>query len=141
VIRVFKGFFEELLNGKLIGLRCLDCNTIVCPPKSTCDNCKGRNFERVELSGRGKIMSYTVTYVAPLGYTEEVPYVVALVELEEGPWILGRLDVDPDVADSEDLIGKRVEVYGIELPSEMFYPIKEKRIVPMFKIVTEDSRC
>ncbi len=132
---MFVDFFNELLNGKLIGLRCVDCGTIMCPPKSTCDNCKGRNLEKIELSGYGRITSYTVTYVAPMGYENEVPYVVALVELDEGPWIVGRLDVDAEKAEKENLIGKRVKVYGKEFPSELFYPNKEKRIVPMFQIV------
>jgi len=132
---MFKEFFNELLNGKFIGLKCLDCGTVICPPKSTCDNCKGRNLEKVQLSGKGKVVSYTVTYVAPMGYENEVPYVVAMVELDEGCWILGRLDVDAEVAEKENLIGKRVEVYGKEFPSEMFYPDKERRVVPMFRIV------
>jgi uncharacterized OB-fold protein len=92
-------------------------------------------LEKVQLSGKGKVVSYTVTYVAPMGYENEVPYVVAMVELDEGCWILGRLDVDAEVAEKENLIGKRVEVYGKEFPSEMFYPDKEKRVVPMFRIV------
>jgi len=132
---VYVEFFNELLNGKLVGLRCLDCGTVICPPKCTCDNCKGRNLEKIELSGYGKITSYTVTYVAPMGYENEAPYVVALVELDEGPWIVGRLDVDAERAESENLIGKRVKVYGKEFPSELFYPNKERRIVPMFEMV------
>ncbi len=131
---MFVDFFNELLNGRLIGLKCLDCGTVTCPPKSTCDNCRGRNLERVELSGYGKVVSYTVTYVAPMGYEKEVPYVVALVELDEGPWIVGRLDVDVEKAERENLIGRRVRVYGKEFQGEMFYPM-EKRVVPMFEMV------
>ncbi len=131
---MFVEFFNELLNEKLIGLKCLDCGYVTCPPKSTCDNCKGRNLERVELSGYGKVVSYTVTYVAPMGYEKEVPYVVALVELDEGPWVIGRLDVDAEKAESENLIGRRVRVYGKEFQGEMFYPM-EKRVVPMFELI------
>ncbi len=131
---MFVEFFNELLNGKLIGLKCSNCRTIICPPKSTCDNCKGRKFEKVKLSGYGKIVSYTVTYVAPMGYENEVPYVVALVELDEGPWIIGRLDVSAEKAENENLIGKRVKVYGKEFQGEIFYPM-EKRVVPMFELM------
>ena len=132
---MFKEFFSALMEGKLIGVKCKDCDEITCPPKSTCNNCGSRNLEKIELSGKGKIVSYTVTYVAPLGYDKEVPYVVAVVELEEGAWIVGRLDVDAKMADKEDLIGKRVEVYGKEFPMEQFYPDKQRRVVPMFRIV------
>ncbi len=132
---MFTEFFNELMEGRLVGLRCRDCGGITCPPKSTCDWCKGRNLEKVELSGYGKVVSYTTIYVAPMGYENEVPYVVALVELDEGPWIIGRLNVDAEVAERENLVGKRVKVYGKEFPSEIFYPNKEKRVVPIFEIV------
>ena len=132
---MFKEFFSALMEGKLIGVKCKDCDEVTCPPKSTCNNCGSRNLEKIELSGKGKIVSYTVTYVAPLGYDNEVPYVVAVVELDEGAWIVGRLDVDAEKADKEDLIGKRVEVCGKEFPTEQFYPDKQRRIVPMFRIV------
>jgi len=132
---LFKEFFKELIEGRLIGLKCEECGYVTCPPKSTCDKCRGKKLKRVQLSGKGRIVSYTTTYVAPMGYEKETPYVVAMVELDEGCWILGRLDVDPERAEKDDLIGKRVEVYGKEFPSEIFYPDREKRIVPMFRII------
>ncbi len=132
----FTEFFNALLEGKLIGQRCKDCGAYTCPPKATCDNCKSRNLEKVELSGKGTIRSFTTIYVAPSGYEKEAPYVVALVELDEGPWILGRIDIDPKEADELDqaLIGKRVSVFAKEFPVEPFYPDKSKRVVPMFKL-------
>lgn len=131
---MFAEFFSNLKEGKLIGLKCRDCGTITCPPKNSCNKCSSRRLERVLLSGKGVIKSYTVTYIAPMGYEKEVPYVVALVELDEGPWIAGRLDVEPRVAESEDLIGRRVSIFAREMPSEMFYPDKIRRIVPYFKV-------
>ncbi len=131
---MFMEFFSELLEGKLVGVKCNDCGNVLCPPKSACD-CGSRNLERIELSGKGRVVSYTVTYVAPIGYDKEVPYVVAMVELDEGPWIVGRLEVDVERAEREDLIGKRVEVYGKEFPTEQFYPDKQRRVVPMFRII------
>ncbi len=132
----FAEFFDALLEGKLIGVRCKDCGAYSCPPKATCDNCGSRNLERVELSGRGTIATFTTTYVAPAGYDKEAPYVVAMVELKEGPWIVGRLDIDAKLADEmgQELIGKPVSVYGKEMPAEPFYPDKSRRIVPYFKL-------
>ncbi len=132
----FKDFFDALLEGKLIGQKCKDCGSYTCPPKATCDNCGSRNLETVELSGRGKITTFTTTYVAPVGYDKEAPYVVAMVELDEGPWITGRIDIDPSEAEEygQALIGKRVKVYGKEFPLEPYYPDKQRRVVPMFKL-------
>jgi len=132
----FTEFFNALLEGKLIGQKCKDCGAYTCPPKATCDNCGSRNLEKVELSGKGTIKTFTTTYVAPSGYEKEAPYVVAMVELDEGPWIIGRIDIDPKEADELDqaLIGKRVSVFAKEFPVEPFYPDKSKRVVPMFKL-------
>ncbi len=132
----FVDFFNALLEGKLIGQKCLDCNSYTCPPKATCDNCGSRNLETVELSGKGVIRTFTTTYVAPAGYEKESPYTVALVELDEGPWIVGRIDLDTQEIEKldQELIGKRVKVYGKEFPTEPFYPNKEKRVVPFFKL-------
>jgi len=131
---LFGEFFSALMEGRLIGVKCEDCGEVHCPPKSVC-GCGSRNLKEVELSGKGRIVSYTVTYVAPLGYDSEIPYVVALVELDEGAWIVGRLNVEAEKAEKEDLIGKRVEIYAKEFPTEQFYPDKKRRVVPMFKLV------
>ena len=132
---MFRQFFDELLNGKLIGLKCKKCGYITCPPKSTCDNCGSRELEKIQLSGKGKIISYTTTYIAPIGYEREVPYVVAIVELDEGPWIIGRVDINAEDAEIEDLIGKRVEIFAKEFPPDQFYVDKQRRVVMMFRIV------
>ncbi|MET1125030.1 MAG: Zn-ribbon domain-containing OB-fold protein [Archaeoglobaceae archaeon] len=132
----FRDFFDKLLEDKLIGQRCRDCGKYTCPPKATCDACGSRNLEIVELSGKGRITTFTTTYVAPAGYEKEAPYVVAMVELDEGPWLIGRLDISAEEAEElgQSLIGKRVTVYGREMPSEPFYPDKQRRVVPFFRL-------
>jgi hypothetical protein len=131
----FKGFYDFLLEGKLLGLKCLDCGAYTCPPKAVCDNCGSRNLERAELSGRGRIATFTTTYIAPAGYDKEVPYTVAMVELEEGPWIVGRLEIENADEIGQDLIGEEVEIGGKEYPTEMFYPDKKRRVVPVFRLL------
>ncbi|MCS7118458.1 MAG: Zn-ribbon domain-containing OB-fold protein [Archaeoglobaceae archaeon] len=131
---MFLEFFKSLQEGKLIGMKCKDCGSYTCPPKQSCNKCSSRNLEKVTMSGRGIVKTYTVTYVAPMGYEKEVPYIVALVELEEGPWIIGRLDVEAKIAEDNDLTEKRVSVFAKEMPGEIFYPLKDKRIVPYFRL-------
>ena len=135
----FVDFFNALLDGKLIGQKCGDCGSYTCPPKATCDNCGSRNLEEVEMSGKGRIMTFTTTYVGPAGYSEEAPYTVAMVELDEGPWIVGRIDLPVEEIErlGQALVGAKVSVYGREYPTEPFYPNKEKRVVPMFRLESE----
>ncbi|MFZ5633861.1 MAG: Zn-ribbon domain-containing OB-fold protein [Bacillota bacterium] len=124
-------YFEALKEGKLMGLKCRECGGHTAPPKVSCDNCCGTDMEAVELSGKGEIKTFTVIRVAPEGL--QAPYIVAMAELEEGPWIMGNLvGVDPDRAGTE-LIGKKVVVGHAVLP-QMNYTAGEG-ITPTFRIV------
>jgi hypothetical protein len=61
-----------------------------------CPECDAPAKTPFSLSGRGEVYSYGTTYHAPAAFEEYVPYVVALVKLEEGPLITAQLtDVNP----------------------------------------------
>jgi len=106
----FKDYNEALKGNKLLGLKCQECGTVTVPPKMVCRQCAGPNMEVVELKGKGKIQTFTTCNVAPEGREDEVPYIILLVELDEGPWIMGNLTgIDPATATVE-LIGKRVKM-------------------------------
>ena len=106
----FKGYNEALKENKLLGLKCQECGTITVPPKMVCRKCASPDMEIIELTGKGKIQTFTTCNVAPEGREDEVPYIIVLVELDEGPWIMGNLTgIDPATATVE-LIGKRVRM-------------------------------
>jgi len=106
----FKGYNEALKENKLLGLKCRECGTITVPPKMVCRKCASPDMEIIELTGKGKIQTFTTCNVAPEGREDEVPYIIVLVELNEGPWIMGNLTgIDPTTATVE-LIGKRVRM-------------------------------
>ena len=105
---IFKDYHEALQQNRLLGLKCRDCGTITVPPKMVCRQCTGAELEIVELKGRGKIRTFTTVNVASEGREDEVPYTIVMVELDEGPWIMGNLGgVDPTNA-SMELVGKKV---------------------------------
>lgn len=133
----FKEYFDSLLErSELLGLKCRECGAFTCPPKSTCDGCGSRDVKKTILGGKGKIRTFTTVYISPRGYEDEAPYVTALAELEEGPWLIGRIDMEEEEAEEigQDLIGREISVFGKKFPSEDFYPDKEMRVVPMFKL-------
>lgn len=86
-----KGFFEEARAGRLTGIRCGRCGALAIPPKEFCEQCQQRDWTLVPLAGTGTIVSYTVIRVAPRGRAAEVPYAVAVVKLDEGVSLLGRV--------------------------------------------------
>lgn len=76
-------FFIELRDNKRItGTRCLHCNRVYVPPRSTCSRCFNKLDERVELNGRGTLQSYTVVHyslpVHPLGS----PFIYGVILLD-----------------------------------------------------------
>ena len=81
------------------------------PPKMVCRSCASPELEVMELKGTGRIQSFTTCNVAAEGREEEVPYIITLVELNEGPWIMGNLiGVDPEKATMETVMGKGVRM-------------------------------
>ena len=100
--------YERTVGQRLAfeGERCTDCGTVAFPPKGACPDCRNDEFETVDLSGDGTIYSYTV--LSPGGAPPEFAgqaraegrYVVAIVELDEGPRITAQVTgVDPDAVD------------------------------------------
>jgi uncharacterized OB-fold protein len=89
-------FWEGITEGVLRVQRCGACGRHVFYPRAVCPFCAASELDWVDASGRGRIHSYTVVHRAPPEYREEVPYVVALVELDEGVRMMTRLvDVEP----------------------------------------------
>ena len=131
----FKDFNEALKGNKLLGLKCKECGTITVPPKMVCRKCASPDLEVVELKGTGKIQTFTTCNVAPEGREDEVPYVILLVELDEGPWIMGNLTgIDPKTTTVE-LIGKRVKMGGNKVfPGDKYSAGEGAR--PLFSLET-----
>jgi len=116
----FNDYNEALKENKLLGLRCKDCGTITVPPKMACRQCAGTDMEIAELEGKGKIQTFTTVNVAPEGRENEVPYIIVLVELDEGPWLMGNLTgIDPGKATME-LIDKRVSMGRKVFPGDRY---------------------
>jgi uncharacterized OB-fold protein len=67
--------------------RCADCGTCVFIPQPICTECQSERLEWTESSGRGTVYSYTIVHRPPRPEFD-VPYVVAIVELEEGWFML-----------------------------------------------------
>jgi uncharacterized OB-fold protein len=66
-----------------IGSYCKDCGRVYFPPKRVCPNCMHIDrMEKRQLSRRGKLVSFTVSYVGPQGF--EPPYAYGWVDLPEG---------------------------------------------------------
>ena len=130
----FKDYNEALKQNRLLGLKCKKCGTVTTPPKMVCRECAGSDMEITELKGAGKIKTFTTVYVPSEGREEETPYIIVLVELDEGPWIMGNLaGIDPNDADM-DLINKRVKMAHKVFPGDKYSAGEGAR--PLFNFET-----
>jgi hypothetical protein len=105
----FKAYNEALKQNKLLGLKCQDCGAITAPPKIACSKCTSNNLEITQLKGSGTIKTFTTVNVTSEGRESEVPYTIVMVGLDEGPWLMGNIEIDPQKA-TMDIIGKRVKM-------------------------------
>jgi uncharacterized OB-fold protein len=97
---------QALGEGKLLGLYCENCGAFTVPPLGVCRSCGGLKLSPTEIKGQGIIRTFTVIRVAPEGIP--APYILAMVELVQGSWVIGRIiGLEPDQA-GMGLIGQKV---------------------------------
>jgi uncharacterized OB-fold protein len=116
----FNDYNEALKQNKILGLKCNACGEITVPPKMACRQCGSPDMKVIEVKADGKIKTFTTVFVGAEGRESEVPYVIVIVELEEGPWIMGNLEgIDPKTA-SMELIGKIVKMGNKVFPGDKY---------------------
>jgi uncharacterized OB-fold protein len=92
-----ESFYKFVGEGKLMAAKCSKCGAMLLPPRPMCTKCFSTNFEWVKLSGKGKLLSYTVIHVSPPQFESMAPYIVGIVKLEEGLHLPGMIrGVEPE---------------------------------------------
>jgi uncharacterized OB-fold protein len=110
-------YWEAAKEGRLLIASCRACGKVHHYPRPFCPSCWSDDVEAIEASGRGTLYTYSTVYVNDLHpFKERLPYVAAMVELEEGPRLMTNLvDCEP-----EDLaVGMAVEVTFRPLTDEL----------------------
>ena len=116
-------FFEACARHQLVLQKCSSCGTVRFYPRALCPSCMSSKTDYVRASGRGRVYTFTVTHQnqAP-GFRDELPYVMAYVELDEGPRIL------------TNIINTPPGEVKIDLPVEVvFEDIDENLAIPKFQ--------
>ena len=89
--------YEQFLKEwKIMGSRCKKCGALALPPRPICVSCLSNSMEWIEFKGTGKLASFTSISVAPPnmakeGFSRKNPYIVGVVELDEGPKMVARI--------------------------------------------------
>ncbi len=117
--------YEKAINeDKIVGTKCLECKHVAVPPRPICRKCGSSDIEIVEVDPNGELITWTVIFVGPPTYEDRAPYIVGIVELENGERLTGLVDIpanelkykmkvsatfDPEVKNAARLIWKSSE--------------------------------
>lgn len=115
-----KPFWDGCKNKKLLIQRCKDCEKHIFYPKLFCPFCLSNNLSWIEATGKGKIYTYTVVYsYQPTEFSEDVPYIIAVINLDEGIKMMSNIvDCKPEQVKCD----MDVEVVFEEVADEVTLP-------------------
>jgi uncharacterized OB-fold protein len=103
-------YWEKAKAHELWLMRCDDCNKAYFYPRRLCPMCFGRNTRWFQSSGKGTLHTFAIVHRAPNpAFAEKVPYVVAIVELEDGVRVPTNI-VDVEADQEHIKVGMAVEV-------------------------------
>ena len=107
-------FVDYLKDNKVMGTRCKDCGMAFFPPRADCHQCFTSNMEWFEVSGKGKLVTYSKLEYAPIGFQDDVPYCIALVDYGDFK-VFGR--ISNDLPEDEIKAGMQVQTVVNTLPN------------------------
>jgi uncharacterized protein len=116
---VNRPYWNAGVEGRLVIQQCPRCSHRQFYPRALCTQC-GEEPEWMDCTGRGTVHTFTI--VRQMGmrpFRDELPYVVAMIELEEGPLIMGNVtDCDPESVE----IGAPVAVHFVRAADDVGVP-------------------
>ncbi len=118
-----RAYWEGAGRHELVLQRCRDCGTLQHRPRAVCASCLSGSIEHFRASGRGSVYTFSVTHQNQArGFREALPYVLAYVELEEGPRLL------------TNIVGCAPDAVAVEMPVVVDYADVEGGIaIPRFR--------
>ena len=107
-------FIENAKNGNVLARKCTNRSELHLATVYFCKKCGNKGFEDSVISGKGKIVTYTIMTVPPEGFEEFAPYAWVVMELDDD----SRLRISgflPNIGAPEDLpIGTLAEIIGFD---------------------------
>jgi uncharacterized OB-fold protein len=120
-----KPYWDGLKAHKLMLPKCEDCGKPFFYPRVVCPQCHSRRITWMQASGRGKLFSFEIVYQQlNRSFKVPTPYVLALIELEEGPRLMSNLiSIAPDP-----------QVIKCDMPVEVvFEKLTDEVTIPLFQ--------
>jgi uncharacterized OB-fold protein len=113
-------YWDGARRHQLLLQRCGACGYVWHPPLPRCPECHSANVDWIPASGRGRLYTYTVVYHAThAAMADKVPYISALVQLDEGPRVLTNLR---SCSEDQAQIGMPLRLIFEELTADITLP-------------------
>jgi len=107
-------FIDYLEQGKVMGTRCKSCGLMFFPPRADCYQCLSGDMEWFEVSGTGKLVTYSKLEYAPVGFGDDLPYAIALLDYGDYK-VFGR--IAGDLPEEEIKVGMEMKTVVNHLPT------------------------
>jgi len=105
-------FVDYLEAGRVMGTRCKSCGLVFFPPRADCYQCLSSDMEWFEVSGKGKLVSYSRLQYGPVGFEADLPYCIALLDYGDYK-VFGR--IAPDLPENEIAVGLEMKTVANRL--------------------------
>ncbi|RTZ99119.1 MAG: DNA-binding protein [Deltaproteobacteria bacterium] len=116
-------FIDHLENDRVSGTRCKSCGQVYFPPRADCHACLSSDMEWFDIDGSGKLMTFSNLGFAPVGFQEDVPYRIAVLDYGEFK-VFGR--IASDMADTDIQIGMEMKTIVNRLADDRLNFVFEK---------------
>lgn len=107
-------FIDYLEKDQIMATKCKDCGQIFFPPRADCYKCLSSNIEWIEVKGAGKLVSFSKLQYGPVGFEDDLPYSIAMLNYGDFQ-VFGR--IADDIPESELKIGMEMKPVSNKLPN------------------------
>ncbi len=116
-------FIDALEKWRVMGTRCKGCGLVFFPPRADCYQCLADEVEWFELTGTGKLVTYSKLKYAPVGFEKDLPYCIALIDYGDYK-VFGR--IADDIPENEIKLGMEMKTVVNKLPNDQLNYVFQK---------------
>jgi uncharacterized OB-fold protein len=117
-------FVAYLEQGKVMATQCRKCNKVYFPPRMDCSNCYSDQMEWIEITGTGRLITFSTIIIPPTGFEDNAPYTVAVAKFPSEVEIFGW--ITKNISSKDIKVGMALKVTPVRLPNDrVFYHFEE----------------